>query len=89
MNIGNMPVHPRLRPLYDYLVQNKRMSDLTRPGGDVLTWEELQELSPAQRNQVLSELMSVRQGVGEYLDRNEYEGIYRDQFRDYFEAGTS
>lgn len=36
MNIGNMPVHPRLRPLYDYLVQNKRMVDIDTFDPDVL-----------------------------------------------------
>jgi len=28
MTLENMPVHPRLRPLYDYLVSNKRMVDI-------------------------------------------------------------
>ncbi len=28
MTLDNMPVHPRLRPLYDYLVSNKRMVDI-------------------------------------------------------------
>lgn len=28
MNTGNMPVHPRLRPLYDYLLFNKRLVDI-------------------------------------------------------------
>ncbi len=28
MDLGNMPVHPRLRPLYDYLLSNKRMVDI-------------------------------------------------------------
>lgn len=28
MDLGNMPVHPRLRPLYDYLISNKRMVDI-------------------------------------------------------------
>lgn len=28
MTTGNMPVHPRLRPLYDYLLFNKRLVDI-------------------------------------------------------------
>ena len=28
MTLDSMPVHPRLRPLYDYLVSNKRMVDI-------------------------------------------------------------
>lgn len=28
MTLGNMPVHPRARPLYDYLLSNKRMVDI-------------------------------------------------------------
>ncbi len=28
MNSKNMPVHPRLRPLYDYLINNRRIVDL-------------------------------------------------------------
>ena len=36
MTSGNMPVHPRLRPLYDYLIQNKRMVDIGTYDPDVL-----------------------------------------------------
>jgi hypothetical protein len=28
MTTGNMPVHPRLKPLYDYLLFNKRLVDI-------------------------------------------------------------
>lgn len=28
MNLDNMPVHPRAKPLYDYLLSNKRMVDI-------------------------------------------------------------
>mgnify|MGYP001285182501 FL=1 len=28
MTLDNMPIHPRLRPLYDYLISNKRMVDI-------------------------------------------------------------
>ena len=28
MTLDSMPVHPRLRPLYDYLMSNKRMVDI-------------------------------------------------------------
>ena len=28
MSLNNMPIHPRLRPLYDYLLSNKRMVDI-------------------------------------------------------------
>jgi hypothetical protein len=28
MTTDNMPVHPRLRPLYDYLLSNKRLVDI-------------------------------------------------------------
>ena len=28
LNSGNVPIHPRLRPLYDYLLTNKRVKDL-------------------------------------------------------------
>lgn len=36
MTINSMPVHPRLKPLYDYLVQNKRMVDIETFDPDVL-----------------------------------------------------
>ena len=34
--IVSMPVHPRLRPLYDYLIQNKRMVDIETFDPEVL-----------------------------------------------------
>lgn len=36
MTTGNMPVHPRLRPLYEYLLSNKRMVDIDSFDPDVL-----------------------------------------------------
>ena len=36
MTLENMPVHPRLRPLYDYLVSNKRMVDIENYDPSVL-----------------------------------------------------
>ena len=36
MNTTNMPVHPRLRPLYEYLLFNKRLADLESFDPDVL-----------------------------------------------------
>ena len=37
MTLENMPVHPRLRPLYDYLVSNKRMVDIENYDPSVLS----------------------------------------------------
>ncbi|MBK7382065.1 MAG: TonB-dependent receptor [Flavobacteriales bacterium] len=36
MTLSNMPVHPRLRPLYDYLLFNKRMVDIDNYDPNVL-----------------------------------------------------
>lgn len=36
MTTDNMPVHPRLRPLYEYLLNNKRMVDIESFDPDVL-----------------------------------------------------
>jgi hypothetical protein len=36
MNTSNMPVHPRLRPLYDYLLFNKRLVDIDNFDPNVL-----------------------------------------------------
>jgi hypothetical protein len=36
LNSTNCPIHPRLKPLYDYLVYNRRMMDITDFNPDVL-----------------------------------------------------
>ena len=36
LNSENAPIHPRLRPLYDYLLSNKRIMDIEDYNEDVL-----------------------------------------------------
>lgn len=61
------------------------MTDVVRPDGNLLSWEEFEKAQDRQM-EILSQLYSNDLGVGEYFNRNEYEQTYRTQFQDYFES---